>query len=186
MVGYLPETLNIGGVEYEVNTDFRASLSILTAFGDPDLTNEDKVRVMLVILFGDENLAKIDDYTEACKKALWFLNCGKDENGDAEESSLSPTMDWEQDELLIFSGIATTIGRDVRMDPACHYWAFMSYFLGMGECAFTVIRSIRRKMARHQKLEKWEQEFYRENRKVVEIKKEAEMKQRLFEQVFGR
>ena len=186
MVGYLPETLNIAGVEYEINTDFRACLSIFTAFSDPELTNEDKVQVMLIILLGEENLAKISDYSEACRRALWFLNCGKDMKDDAEESPLSPTMDWEQDELLIFSGIATTIGRDVRMDPVCHYWAFMAYFLGMEECTFTVIRSIRRKMAKHQKLEKWEQDFYRENRKIVDIRKEREMKERLFEEVFGR
>ncbi len=116
---------------------------------------------------------------------MWFLNCGKEAPTKDDDDISPPLMDWEQDEQLIFSGIAKTVGRDIRMDAYCHYWSFMSYFMGMGECTFTYVKSIRHKLARHEKPEKWEQDFYRENREVVNIKREAEMREDLFKQVFG-
>lgn len=185
MIGELPETLEVGGVEYEINCDFRACLAILTAFGDNELANRDKAFVALDIIYGEENLAKITDYSEAYSKAVWFLNCGKDIAERTEENHQPPLVDWEQDEQLIFSGIAATVGRDIRMDAFCHYWSFVSYFLGMGECTFTAVKSIRYKLARHEKLEKWEQEYYRANREVVDIKRETEKREELFKQVFG-
>lgn len=185
MVGYLPETLEIGGMEYEINSDFRACLTVLTAFNDSELTNQDKLMVMIVVFFGEENISCITDYAEAYSKVVWFLNCGKNITEAEDERPLPPLMDWEQDEQLIFSGIAATIGRDIRMDTYCHYWSFISYFMGMGECTFTAVKSIRHKLAKHEKLEKWEQDFYRDNREVVDIKREAEMKENLFKQFFG-
>ena len=37
-----PTSLNVGGVEYEIRTDYRAVLDLLTALNDPELTDEDE------------------------------------------------------------------------------------------------------------------------------------------------
>ncbi|MBR2731397.1 MAG: hypothetical protein IKD72_05365, partial [Clostridia bacterium] len=37
MIGALPETVTVGGVDYPVNTDFRVALIIMDAMDDPDL-----------------------------------------------------------------------------------------------------------------------------------------------------
>ena len=187
MFGYLPDTLEIGGIEYEINSDFRVCIATLMMLEDDDLSDDEKIVIMMVRLFGEESIAKITEFGEACRKTIWFLNCGRDseprEDGFAIPSSL--IMDWEQDERLIFAGIAKTVGRDIRADEYCHFWSFMAYFMGMGECAFTTVKSIRYKIARHQKLEKWEQVFYRENREIIDIRKNIEKGERLFNEVFG-
>ena len=39
----------------------------------------------------------------------------------------------------------------------------------IGECTFSNIISIRSKKQKGQKLEKWEQNFYKENRKMIDL-----------------
>ena len=185
MVGILPTTLEADGVSYEINSDFRACLAVLAAFEDASLTNRDKLTVALTILYGEENLPRIVNYKEAYEKAMWFLNCGKAFAETEPDELAPPLMDWEQDEQLIFSGIAATIGRDVRAEGYCHYWAFISYFMGMGECTFTAVKAIRHKLGKHEKLEKWEQDFYRENRELVDLRREVDWKEELYKRVFG-
>ena len=36
-----PTSLNVGGIDYEIRTDYRAVLDVLTALNDPDLTDAD-------------------------------------------------------------------------------------------------------------------------------------------------
>jgi len=52
-----------------------------------------------------------------------------------------------------------------------HWWTFFSYYMEIGEGLFSQVVSIRSKKAQHKKLEKYEQEFYRENKKLVDIRK---------------
>ena len=186
MVGILPMKLTVGGVDYPINTDFRTCLAVTMAQSDPELTTAEKVTVALEMMFGAENLPENSHVKEAYEKVAWFLNCGREAaESEADEHAL-PLMDWEQDEMLIFSGIAAAIGRDVRMDAYCHYWSFMSYFMCMGECTFTAVRTIRQKLQRHEKLEKWEQAFYKANREVVDLKRAVEVQEDLFQMVFGK
>lgn len=46
----------------------------------------------------------------------------------------------------------------------------MAYFNAIGEGQLSTIVSIRDKLSRHKKLEKWEQDFYKKNRKAVDLK----------------
>lgn len=38
----LPETIELGGEEYDIRTDFRAILDILKAASDPELSDSEK------------------------------------------------------------------------------------------------------------------------------------------------
>ena len=39
----LPRSIELGGEQYEVRTDFRAILDILRAMADPELNEEDRI-----------------------------------------------------------------------------------------------------------------------------------------------
>ena len=78
MIGRLPTTLEIGGTEYSIRTDFRDALTILEALGDPELDDKQKLFVMLFDLYEDFEDIPQDDYEEAVKKANWFLNGGQE------------------------------------------------------------------------------------------------------------
>lgn len=40
----LPETIELGGEEYEIRTDFRVILDILKAMADPELSDQESHR----------------------------------------------------------------------------------------------------------------------------------------------
>ena len=47
----LPRSIELGGEQYEVRTDFRAILDILRAMADPELNEEDRIEVLFDIFF---------------------------------------------------------------------------------------------------------------------------------------
>lgn len=60
---------------------------------------------------------------------------------------------------------------EVRVVAFLHWWTFMAYFNAIGEGQLSTLVSIRDKLRRGKKLEKWEQEYYRKNKERVDLKK---------------
>lgn len=169
MIGRLPESLAIAGIAYPIETDYRNVLLILAAANDPDYTPEEKLYILLKRLFR-EHLDRIPrgDWEEAAGQAKWFIDCGREDD----EKRVHPkVIDWEQDEAIIFSAINKVAGTETRSVPYLHWWTFMGYFMEIGEGTLSVVIGIRQKKARGKKLEKWEQDFYRNNKALCEIKK---------------
>lgn len=166
MIYDLPTELTIDGKKYEIRSDFRAVLDIMTALKDPNLSNYEMTIVLLKILYVDYD--KITNYKEAVEKAIWFIDCGDEFNG---RKNKRPLMDWEQDFKLIVAPVNRILGYECRHAKYLHWWSFISAYYEIGECAFSNIVNIRSKKQRNKKLEKWEQEFYRDNKELVDIKK---------------
>lgn len=166
MIGHLPTTLEVCGVERKIRTDFRDVLTIMEAFNDPELDGQEKYIVMLTILYEDGDISG-DDVLEAIERAIWFLDCGQ-----VEEDKKPPrkVMDWEQDEAILFPAINKVAGREVRAVEYMHWWTFMGYFMEIEDGTFSMVLGIRQKRGKGKKLEKWEQEFYRNNRKLCDLK----------------
>lgn len=158
----LPKSLIVNGHELRIRTNTWDILTILKAFGDPELDDKEKVYVCFVILFKDfDNIPK-SEYDEAFKQAVWFLDYGLEP-----EDGKRPTLvDWEQDENLIYPAINSVAGHEVRNDEYLHWWTFMGYYMEMKDSLFTTILNIRKKKAQHKKLEKWETEFFNNNKKI--------------------
>lgn len=168
MIGWLPDSLEINGTSYDIRTDFRDILVIMQAFNDSELLPDEKYAVMLEILYKDSEAFQETDFTEAIRQALWFLDCGQ-----VEEDNKPPAkvMDWEQDESIVFPAVNKVAGQEVRAVKYMHWWTFMGYFMEIEDGTFSTVLAIRQKKAKGKKLEKWEQEFYRNNRKLCDIKK---------------
>lgn len=163
----LPTSLNIGGVEYQIRTDFRAIIDILISQSDPELDEYCKAIVLLQIMYVDwEQIpeAKVD---EALKKACDFIDCGQKDDGRPKPKMI----DWEQDAGIIIPAINKISHTEVRSVPYMHWWTFFAYFMEIGESLFANVLSIREKKAKRKKLEKWEQDFYRDNREMIDIRK---------------
>ena len=93
-------------------------------------------------------------------------------------------IDWQQDAELIVGGVNKVAGCEVRALPYLHWWTFIAYFMNIGSGPLATVVGIRHKLAKGQKLEKWEQQFYRENKEIVDLrpqltKEEEAEKQRL-------
>lgn len=166
MVGDLPCTVTVNGVEYKIRTDYRDILKILVSFGDPELDDSEKVYVCMVILFENLDSLPKDDYEEAFEAARKFIDYGVDD-----EKSHSPrTMDWEQDENLLFPAINKIAGYETRTADYIHWWTFLGYYMEISEGIFSTILSIRQKKSKGKKLEKWEREFWNANKSLCVLK----------------
>lgn len=163
----LPTSLNIGGVDYSIRYGWRAILDILIAFNDPDLDDQASIIVMLQILYKDWRKIPIEHLEEACKKASEFIDCGQQDDGKHHPR----TIDWEQDAGIIIPAVNSVAKTEVRLNPDLHWWTFFGYFMEIKESLLSNVISIRQKKAKHKKLEKNEQEFYRENKDIIDFKK---------------
>ena len=168
----LPETAEIGGTEYEINADFRDVLQIIQILNDPDC--EKYVRWLTAIALFFEGEIPEEYETEAMEYLAAFISYGE-----ANNAKPGPVLlDWEQDAQAIVADVNKVAGMEIRSVPYMHWWTFLSYFQAIGEGQLSMLVSIRDKIRRGKKLEKWEQDFYRENKERVEIKKrysEAEL-----------
>ena len=178
MIYDLPTSVEIGGASYEIRSDYRAVLDILTALSDPELSDSDHAEAILDIFYFSPTYLDMrqEDYDEAIRKFIRFVNCGSDEENGKKSPKL---MDWEQDFPYIVAPVNRVLGLDVRAVPydfgsntgGLHWWTFMSAYQEIGDCLFAQIVGIRRKLARGKKLDKSEQEFYRNNRQLVDFKR---------------
>ena len=169
MIGQLPRSLTVGGVSYPIETDYRNVLVFLAACQDPELSEHEKLEILVRRLYRKachEITAKAME--EAVRQAQWFVDCGKQE-----ESQKPPLkiIDWEQDEAIIFPAVNKIAGGETRSQPYIHWWTFMGYFMEIEEGTFSTVLAIRQKRAKGRKLEKWEQDFFRNNKGLCELKK---------------
>lgn len=163
MIGRLPTTLTVDEKEYKIRTDFRIALTIFEAFEDVELNEKEKALVMLELLF-EEIPTNVE---EALKQASWFLDGGKQYE---EFNKSKKIMDWEQDESIIFSAINKVAGCETREKEYMHWWTFLGYFSEIEEGLFSTVINIRQKRNSGKKLEKYEQEFYRNNKTLIDLK----------------
>ncbi len=164
MITDLPYTLTVDGIERAILCDFRNIITICNAFNEPDLSQMEKLHIMLSLLY-EEDYDTFENIGEAIKQGMWFIDWGKD-YGD--RPNAPKIMDWEQDYNLIISAVNSKANvLDVRDLPFLHWWTFLGYFSDRGECQFSSITEIREKIAKGKKLEKWEREILIENREVI-------------------
>lgn len=170
MIGRLPKSLNINGVDRAIRSDFRVALLIFQAYNDPELSDQEKARVMVECLFEDADSIPFCDHQEAHDKAIWFLDGGKDSSNNSKYRQAKKVIDWEQDEQMIFSAVNKVAGFETREVEYMHWWTFLGYFNEIGEGLLSTVINIRQKKNKRKKLEKHEEEFYRENRALIDIK----------------
>jgi len=140
-----PETLVVGGEEYEINSDFRFALSAILAFEDPELTLGEKNSVVLQNIFG-ESLERIpeDSIEEAIDQCRWFMDGGHPSEP-GEQSSGSRVYALSHDEMLIFAAFQSTHGIDLS-NSHLHWWRFLSLFMDLGQdTAFCQLVALRKR-----------------------------------------
>ena len=162
----LPTSLNVGGVEYQIRSDFRAVIDILIAMNDPELDRNGKATVILKILYPSWRDIPAECRQEALQKASEFIDCGQKDDG-----RKHPRMiDWEQDAPLIIPAVNSVAHMEVRAIPDLHWWTFFGWFMEIGDSTFSNVLHIRGQQAEGKKLNKADQEWYRRNRNLVDFK----------------
>lgn len=163
----LPTSLEIGGVGFNIRSDFRAVLDVLKAFNDPDLENDEKALICLKIIYVDFEKIPTEQYDEAMRKALEFIDAGTT----TDDSPKPRLMDWDQDAPIIIPAVNKVLGSECRVAKHLHWWTFFGAYMEIGEGLFSSVISVRNKRAKGEKLEKYERAFYRENKKLIDLDK---------------
>lgn len=163
----LPMSVEIDGKEYAIrnNCDFRIVLDVISALNDEELEMEQRVQCALFIFY--EDLTRLTDVQKAVAEMLKIINLGEETK---EEERKPKLMDWEHDYPQLAPAISRVLGYSVRQKTTyTHWYDFIGAYMEIGECTFANIISIRNKRMKGKKLETWEQDFYRENKKMVDL-----------------
>ena len=164
LINKLPNTVIIGDAEIKINTDFRICLKCILAFEDDELTDSDKIYVMLKLLYDDIP----DNKDEAITQAVWFLNCGVEpQNNDTNEPRL---YSFEKDNRYIYVAMKQSLNVDF---DNLHWWDFVNYFMALDEKSFFSRMLYLRKQKQLGKLTKEEMEYYNEHRDILELDDEV-------------
>ena len=159
----LPVRTWIGGVEYPIHADLRDILRIFKYLNDPGLAEPVRWAIALALFY--EGQIPPEHQAEAVAFLVEFINCGQ-------KAKPGPKLlDWEQDAAVIVADVNRVAGTEIRALPFLHWWTFMAYFNAIGEGQLSTLVTVRDKLSRGKKLEKWEEEYYRRNKERVELKK---------------
>lgn len=164
----LPTTVTVNDITYTIRDsgDFRMVLECFSVLNDVELSENERILTFLLIFYEDfnevENVLSLDQDTlkALIDNAFLFFNCGQHHTSG--ETNYK-TIDWKDDEQLISSAINKVAGKEIRAEIYLHWWTFMGYFNAIGESALSTVVGIRSKILKGKKLEKYEQEFKRDN-----------------------
>ena len=178
MIYDLPINVKIDGKEYKIrnNCDYRVVLDCIEALNDSDFTIYEALICAKNIFY--EEPESIENIYEAIKQMLIIINLGEEET--EEEQSKPIVMNWQKDFKIIAPAINRVLGYEIRSVNYLHWYTFLSGYYEIGECLFANIVSIRNTLAKGKKLEKYEQEFYRENRNMIDVPKTLTREQEEF------
>ena len=187
----IPVKVQVGDKWYNIRNkgDFRMVLDCFAALDDVQLTEQERILASVIIFYEDmhsvEDTNKFSDYNTAVTEMFKFFNCGQEESPGA--STNYKLIDWQTDSQLVSSAINNVAGKEIRAEKYVHWWTFMGYYLAVGESALSTVVGIRSKIVKGKKLEKYEQEFrknnpqyFRWNSKTVEQRAQDELARSLW------
>lgn len=165
----LPKSITLCGNDYHIRNDgdFRMVIDCFLALQDEELDEQYRVESALIIFYDgctEDNIFDIFNTQDLLDSAVIemynFFNCGQKTIGATRNHKV---IDWEQDSQIITSAINKVANKEIRLEPYVHWWTFMGYYLAVGDCPLATIVGIREKLLSGKKLDKWEQDFRKDN-----------------------
>jgi hypothetical protein len=162
----LPTTLNIGGVDYKIrgDGDYRIVLDTFSILEDIELDKKERLLLALCVFYDDidsiEDVAMFSSIEEAALKMFEFFDAGRPRS---QAHSSAKLMDWQDDASMICAAVNKVAGQEIRAVPYLHWWTFISYYSSVGESVLATVLSIRDKMSKGKSLDKWENEYRKDN-----------------------
>ena len=168
LLDLLPTTVDIEGIEYEINSDFRASILFELLMQDVEIEDEEKI-IQALQLYYRQCPHNID---EAINKMLWFYSCGKENTLKADSkagSSSEKIYDFDYDDEYIYSAFLDQYGIDLHEIEYLHWWKFKAMFKALKEDNEIVKIMGYRSIDLSKVEDKKQKEFYKKMKKTYEI-----------------
>lgn len=173
LMNKFPTKIKLGDNILDINTDFRECLNIITMLEDNELTKQDKIELMLELLYKDTSKINQDNIEDAVKKAVLFLDAGenKKSSDSDEEYDIKPkrVYSFTQDAKYIYSAIKKSHGVDLETIEYLHWWKFVYYFFDLDEKSFFSQMIYLRSQRNKGKLTKEEKIVYANLEDILEL-----------------
>lgn len=146
----LANSVEIDGIEYRINADFRTCIGIMIDFESNEFSDGEKVYLMIRSLYAETP----ENYSEAIRQGLKFLNLGEEReeqeaneyDGFAEATREDKYYSFTKDANLIFSAFLQMYGINLARAPL-HWWEFVALMNGLGgDTAFANLVSLRKRV----------------------------------------
>ena len=172
----LPESVTIGGVEYQINSGFRASIQFEILVQE-EAEEDQLLEQMLEIYYGDQIPP---DIFQAVEKALWFYAGGSLDQNNTNQRERSQPYSFEYDWDYIYAAFLEQYGVDLY-ETELHWWKFKAMFAALNDkVKFSEIIGYRT-VKIDSKMSKSQKEFYKKMKKVYALPKSNMEKQRVKE-----
>lgn len=120
-----PEFVEINGVEYEIDADFRNCIKFEQLMFDPDIS--DNLRGTLALRLFYPNIPP--DTAAAFEKIIWLYSCGeKAKQGISGGKSGKKVYSYEEDGGYIFAAFLADYKIDLEAVEHLHWWKFRAMF----------------------------------------------------------
>lgn len=132
LIDLLPTTVNIEGIEYEINSDFRTSILFELLMQDVEIEDGEKT-IQALELYYRECPHNIE---EAVNKMLWFYSCSKERDLKSNRktgSKAEQIYDFDYDDEYIYSAFLDQYGIDLNDIEYLHWWKFKAMFKSLKE-----------------------------------------------------
>lgn len=168
LVDLLPTTVDIEGIEYEINSDFRTSILFELLMQDVEIEDEEKIIQALQLYYKK----RPNNIEEAINKMLWFYSCGKEndlKSNSKTGSSSEKIYDFDYDDEYIYSAFLDQYGIDLNEIEYLHWWKFKAMFKALKEDNEIVKIMGYRSIDLSKVEDKKQKEFYKKMKKTYEI-----------------
>ena len=171
----LSDFVAVSGTTYRIRSDFRVVLEIFVMLQDPELDDGDRTEALMQMFYVD----RPQDVKAAIEAFASFVD-PRPRNGRKRPG----LVDWEADFDLIAAAVNHVLGTECRALPHLHWRTFLGAYMEISpDSLFSRVISIREKTKTGKKLEKWEREWYRKNKDLVDLPmKYIEKEQALLEE----
>lgn len=136
LIDFLPRSVDVGGVEYPINTDFRTSILFELLVRNKKLPDRVKIVGMLRLYYPQIP----PDEDEAVKQILWFYNCGQEQKQKEERNQTArgfrenkALYSFEKDAFMVYAAFRSEYGIDLQDVEDLHWWKFSALFDGLSE-----------------------------------------------------
>jgi hypothetical protein len=127
LIDLVPETVEIEGIEYEINSNFRTSILFELLMQDDELSDDEKIIQALELYY--PVLPK--NINEAIEKIIWFYMCGKDRKSKTKNKGTGKSTQiysFNYDDDYIYSAFLSQYSIDLQDIEYLHWWKFKAMF----------------------------------------------------------
>lgn len=167
LIDSLPESVEVDGENFEINSDFRTSILFEIMMQDNEVDERNKIINALNLYYP----VIPENKEEAVKKILWFYRGGKEDKfveGKSEKGSNDLIYSYDFDDEYIYAAFLDQYGVDLQ-ESYMHWWKFRAMFKSLNEDNEFVKIMGYRAMKITNTMSKEQQEFYRKMKKLHEI-----------------